>query len=113
MTEELEVHNEHTVTGLPEDTEAALAYLFLWVSGIVFLFIEKKNKKIRFHALQSLFTFGIFNLLLLIPIVGTTIMPGLMIIFFGLWLFLIVYTHQGGRYEIPVIGSIAKKQAGL
>src|SRR6185436_13061927 len=41
-------------TGLDENIAALLAYLFGWVSGLVFFLIEKDSKLVRFHAMQSI-----------------------------------------------------------
>jgi uncharacterized membrane protein len=44
-----------------------ICYVGFWVSGIIFLIIEKKNKTVRFHAMQSLVVFGILNIIWGIP----------------------------------------------
>jgi uncharacterized membrane protein len=31
-----------------------LAYLFGWVTGLVFFLIEKEHREVRFHAAQSI-----------------------------------------------------------
>ncbi len=46
-----------TSLDLSENVEAALSYLLLWLSGILFLVLEKKNKFVKFHAMQSVITF--------------------------------------------------------
>ncbi len=49
---------------------AALSYVFAWVTGFIFfLFAEKRNRFVRFHALQSLLFFGVISIL--ISAVGT------------------------------------------
>ena len=50
-----------TSTGLKENTAGVLCYVLGWVTGIVFLIIEPKNKFVRFHALQSIITFAAVN----------------------------------------------------
>lgn|SRR5699024_1358722 len=47
-----------TAIGLEENIAGLLCYLFTFVSGIIFLLIEKENKFVRFHAMQSLIFFG-------------------------------------------------------
>ena len=59
-----------TVTGLPVNTEAALTYLFGWITGLIFLLLEKDNKKIRFHAMQSIIVFGVCTLATMVPVVS-------------------------------------------
>jgi len=40
--------------GLEENIAALLAYVFGWVSGLVFFLMEKDSKLVRFHAMQSI-----------------------------------------------------------
>ena len=51
-------------TGLPQTTSALLSYLGWWITGLIFYFSES-DRFVRFHALQSIFTFGGISLLLL------------------------------------------------
>ena len=112
-----------TVTGLPENTEAALTYLLGWLSGLLFLLIEKDNQKIRFHALQSIVMFGVIPLVFiilgsfsLVPIIGWLLIPLLPLLWiavFILWLVLIVKAYQGEQLEIPVVGKFVKKQLNI
>ncbi|MFN2499139.1 MAG: DUF4870 domain-containing protein [Pyrinomonadaceae bacterium] len=57
-------------TGLDPKVAAALSYI--WVIGLIFFFIEKENKFVRFHAMQSVL-FGIANsaIMLVLAIVAT------------------------------------------
>ena len=48
-------------TSLKPNVAGLLCYLGAWVSGIIFLIIERKNRVVRFHAMQSLITFGILK----------------------------------------------------
>ena len=98
--------------GLPSNTAAALAYVLGWVTGIVFLLLEKDNKFVRFHAMQSIITFGALTLLSFVPVIGWMLSPVLMIIGFVLWLLLIFKAYQGEKFKLPVIGDFAEKQAG-
>ncbi len=96
--------------GLPRNTAAALAYVLGWLTGIVFLLLEKEDKFVRFHAMQSIITFGLITLLSFIPIVGWMLSPILMILGFVLWLVLIFKAYKGEEFKLPVIGDFAKKQ---
>jgi len=100
-----------TASGLPRNTAAALSYLGAWVTGIVFLLIEK-DAFVRFHAMQSTVVFGLLTVLILIPFIGWILSPLLMIIGFVLWILLIVKAYQGEEFVLPVIGQFAKKQLG-
>lgn len=98
-------------TGLPKNTAAALSYVLGWLTGIVFLLIEK-DPFVRFHAMQSLITFGILTLLSLVPVVGWILSPLVLIVGFVLWLVLIYKAYQGEEFKLPVVGEFAKKQLG-
>ncbi|MFC1790418.1 DUF4870 domain-containing protein [Patescibacteria group bacterium] len=96
-------------TGLPKNTAAALSYLLAWVSGIVFLIIEK-DPFVRFHAMQSILVFGGLTLLSMIPVIGWALSPLLMILGFVLWLVLVYKAYQGEKFKLPVVGDFAEKQ---
>ena len=48
---------------MKENVAGLICYAGFWVTGIIFLIIEKKNKTVRFHAMQSLVVFGILNII--------------------------------------------------
>lgn len=98
-------------TGLPKNTAAALSYVLGWLTGIIFLLIEK-DPFVRFHAMQSIITFGILTLLSFIPVIGWILSPLVMIVGFILWLVLIFKAYQGEEFKLPVVGEFAKKQLG-
>ena len=45
-------------TNLEPNVGGLLCYLGMWITGIIFLIIEQKNRLIRFHAIQSIIVFG-------------------------------------------------------
>jgi uncharacterized membrane protein len=108
-------------TGLEENIAGALCYLVGWLTGIIFLLIDKRPL-VRFHAAQSIVVFGFLflcRLVLSFGIMGNA--------FFGLfalisillsivtlvaWIALMVMTYQGKRVEIPIAAGIAKSIAG-
>ena len=110
---------EKTYTGLEENVAALLCYILGWISGIVFLIIEKENKFVRFHAKQSIVTFGIINLFTIalsifawIPFIGVifTVIAYLAgILAFILWIVLMVKAYGGAIYRLPWAGNIAEK----
>jgi len=100
-----------TGLGLPKNTAAALSYVLGWLTGIVFLLIEK-DPFVRFHAMQSIITFGILTLLSFVPVVGWILSPLVMIVGFVLWLVLIYKAYQGEEFKLPLIGDWAKKLLG-
>lgn len=98
-------------TGLPKNTAAALSYVLGWLTGIVFLLIEK-DPFVRFHAMQSIITFGALTVLAMVPVVGWVLSPLVMIVGFCLWLVLIYKAYQGEEFKLPWVGEFAKKQVG-
>jgi uncharacterized membrane protein len=119
-------------TGLDENIAALLAYIFGWVSGLVFFLIEKDSKLVRFHAMQSIlfcvvvavlgFALWIVTFLLLIV---AAMLPDVMGTLFGLlatliwlifsiafliaWILCVVRAYQGQFFKLPVIGNMAEK----
>jgi uncharacterized membrane protein len=96
---------------LPQNIAGLLCYLAGWITGSVFLVIEKKNEFIRFHAIQSIIIFGTITiagtLLSLIPIIGSffsTIIGAFTVI---LWIFLMLNAYKGELYEVPIAGDVA------
>ena len=109
-------------TGLQANIAGLLCYLGAWVTGIIFLVIEKKSQAVRFHAAQSLVVFGVLSILgfilNLIPYIRfvSTILSLLSAIVgllsFVLWLLLMYKAYQGETYKLPVVGGIAAGIAG-
>lgn len=101
-------------SGLQPNLAGALAYFLGPITGILFLLIEKENKFVRFHAMQSTITFGglfVVNIILgVIPILGWAVGSILSIVGLVLWLFLMYKAFNNEEYELPVIGEVARKQ---
>ncbi len=101
-----------STTGLEPNIAGLLCYLGGWITGIVFLVIEEKNKFVRFHALQSIVTFGALTiasaLLSWIPFVGRFFGAVIGILAFILWILLMVKAYQGELYKVPVAGHVAE-----
>jgi uncharacterized membrane protein len=116
--------------GLEENVASAACYLLTWVTGIIFFLMEKDNKTVRFHAMQSILTFlplmilawiisaivtmmifgaGMLGAVGLWGIVSLIIML-IWIIMFLLWLFLMFKAYQGEKFKVPIVGDIAEKQ---
>lgn len=92
---------------------AVLSYLLGWVSGLIFLLLEKENRFVRFHAAQSIVTFGSLTLLNLvagvIPILGRIIHFLIWPVTLILWIVLMVKAYQEEWYRLPVAGEISEK----
>jgi uncharacterized membrane protein len=103
-----------TALGIDENIEGLLCYVLGWITGIVFLVLEKENKFVRFHAMQSLATFLVLFIILviigMIPFIGWVISILISIFMLILWLFLMYKAFKGERYKLPIVGEFAEKQ---
>ena len=109
-----------SVFGLNENIAGALSYVFTFFSGIVVLVMEKENKFVRFHALQSTIWFVFLcvlgwalRILAGIPLLGLLI--GVVawavgVISFASWVLLIVMAVKGETFKLPVIGDVVWAQ---
>jgi len=114
--------------GLDENVASAACYALWWLTGIIFLLVEKDNKTVRFHAMQSILTFLPLNILAwiigsvvsmmsfgyygavgmwgIVGIIGTIIF----IIELILWLVLMYKAYMGEKFMVPIAGPIAANQ---
>ena len=114
-------------TGLEPNVAGLLCYVAGWVTGVIFLFVEKKDKFVRFHAIQSIIVFGAMSVLwILFGIIrggdmwwtAHGLWVFLSIIYwilwaFGafLWILLMLKAYGGNKYKLPIAGDIAEKNA--
>ena len=98
-------------TGMQPNIAALLAYLFGWVTGLIFFLIEKENKFVRFHALQSLILFASLNIIVMVPVIGWALAPIVGILGLVLWIILMIKAYQGEKFKLPIVGEIAEKKA--
>ncbi len=107
--------SDKTSTGIQPNLAGLLCYVLGWVTGIVFLILEKENQFIRFHAVQSIFTFGVITIaqiiLSRIPFTGWILGWLIGVLAFILWIVLMVKAYQGQKYKLPWAGNIAEKQS--
>ena len=121
-----------SVFGLSENMAAAFSYLLGPLSGLLVLVLERENKFVRFHALQSTIWFlfmwiirwgigFIQSLLGVIPLIGTPIawifgfvMAPVMLIWglglFGSKIFLMLKALSGSQFKLPFVGEVAWNQ---
>lgn len=95
---------------LPQNTAAALTYVLGWLTGLIFILVEKDNKYVRFHAMQSIIFFGVLTVASFVPVIGWMLSPLLMIVGFIGWLISIYKAYNGEEFVLPVVGAFAKKQ---
>jgi|ERR1051325_5923773 uncharacterized membrane protein len=119
-------------TGLDENVASLLAYVFNWISGLIFFLIEKNSRLVRFHAMQSILLFGtvivvgtvLWVVLLVLSIIlgyissvlGSIfgLLMGLFaliytVVIVGAWILCMVKAYQGQYFKLPVIGNFAEK----
>ena len=120
------------------DPKVAAAISYIWIVGLVFFFIEKENKFIRFHAMQSIL-FGIANSVIMVVLVvigmvltfafgiggavvggaiGTLVSMLVWVVWLLFWLIAIallvglvyaaVKAYQGQKFKLPIIGNMAE-----
>jgi len=105
-----------TSSGMQPNFAALLSYVFGIISGLLFFLLEKENKFVRFHAMQSVCLFlGVIvvNIVLAVSVIGLVLLPLWYLIVLILWIICMVSAFQGKWFKIPVIGKIAAKQAGI
>lgn len=124
-------------SGLEPNIAAALSYI--WIVGVIFFLIEKENRFVRFHAMQSIL-FGIANSVIMVVLVivgfvltfafgiggamvggglGTLVSMLIWLIWLLFWLigiglfatliFAAVKAYQGQKFKLPIIGNMAEK----
>jgi uncharacterized membrane protein len=102
------------ITRLDSNLAAALAYLFGCVTGIAFLLVERDDKYVRFHAMQSTLAFLAVLIVALIlgsiPIIGWLLSPLFFLAVGVAWLVLMFKAFTGQRYKLPYVGEIADQQ---
>jgi uncharacterized membrane protein len=125
------------IGGLDPKVAAALSYI--WIVGLIFFFIEKENRFVRFHAMQSII-FGIANTVIMFVLailaviltfafgiggamvgggIGTLVSMLVWLIWLLFWviglalflglIFAAVKAYQGQKFKLPVIGNMAEK----
>ncbi len=114
-------------TGLDPNAAAALSYLLTWITGIIFLLVEKHSEYVRFHAKQSIafgvavvavwIGFGIFtSIIAFVPFIGGVISSLLWFVvsigFLVFWILLMVKAYQGQRFRLPVLSDVVDKVGG-
>jgi uncharacterized membrane protein len=100
-------------------TPAWLTYLFVWITGLIFLGVEKEDENIRWHAANSLAVFGaatlagvVLNILGRIPFIGilfAIISWILGVATFVAWLILMINAGNGSRFRVPFLTDFGEK----
>jgi uncharacterized membrane protein len=109
--------------GLAENVAGLLCYVLGWLTGIIFILIDKRPF-VRFHAAQSIVVFGALMLLrigfgIVMGIGGfvgfglwalVSMVLGLLTVI--LWIFLMIKAYQHELFRVPIAAPIADGIAG-
>jgi uncharacterized membrane protein len=111
-------------SGLQENVAGLLCYVLGWLTGLIFLLIDKRPF-VRFHAAQSIVVFGgltILRICMTFFLIGgsglgmwwlwSLISLCVTLAFFVAWILLMVMAYQGKWFEVPIAAGIAKSIAG-
>jgi len=123
-----------TSMGMQPNVAAGVSYIFGWISGLIFFLMEKQNKFVRFHAMQSIclgalaaVLWVLYSILVVGALATATASPnaaagglGIMgmvfmliwLAFFVLWVVCLIQAFTGKWFKIPVIGEMAMKWSG-
>lgn len=105
---------EKTSLGLTPNVTAALSYALWLIGGIIVYLIEKENRFVRFHAMQSIMMFGsllIFSIMLgFIPVINLLAAFFMPVVVLICWIFGIIKASKGEYFKFPFIGDLAEKQ---
>lgn len=127
---------QKTSLGIEPNVAAALSYF--WIVGLIFFFIEKENRFVRFHALQSV----MYGVLWMVVMIALIIINFIIVIVAGVasaaagdagfivgmiiwlitalvWMVLpllyiavlilaAVKAYQGNMFKLPIIGKMAE-----
>jgi uncharacterized membrane protein len=108
-------------SGLAENVAGLLCYLLGWLTGLIFLLIDKRPF-VRFHAAQSIVVFGALFILRTVFWFGWFGSWGLFSLWWMLsgllslitlvaWIVLMVFAYQGKMFEVPIAAGVAKSIA--
>jgi uncharacterized membrane protein len=106
--------------GLDENVAGLLCYILGWVTGLIFLLIDKRPF-VKFHAAQAIamsiavivlyIVLGIFVGMLHVLHLGLLALlfyPLLGLLIFALWIFVMYKAYQHEKFKLPIIGNLVE-----
>lgn len=112
--EAVEEKKQPTSSGMEQNLAGMLSYLVGFVTGIIFLLIEKENKFVRYHAIQSIglsvALILIYTVLSFIPFIGWLIGLLLSPVTMVLAIYVMWQAYQNKYVKLPIISQIAREQ---
>jgi uncharacterized membrane protein len=110
--------------GLQENVAGLLCYVLGWLSGLIFLLLDKRPF-VRFHAVQSIgLNIGVVVVYLAVALsfvmlhflhlgfLALAIYPVLWLLVLAVWVFTMYKAYQHEKFMLPIIGNIAEGMAG-
>lgn len=98
-------------SSIPPGIAGLLSYFVPFAGGLIFLVLEKENRLIRFHAVQSILLWTVFIVLsivlLWIPVIN--VLVGIVMLL--IWIFMMYQALMERMFELPLIGDYARRQA--
>jgi uncharacterized membrane protein len=102
-------------TGLELRVAAMLCYALGFITGLLFLAVEKDSRFVKFHALQSTLLFASLFIMSvvfsLIPLIGWFFNMLLIPVTLVLWIGCMLLALQERKFMLPVIGPIADRES--
>jgi uncharacterized membrane protein len=115
-------------TGLSANVAGLLCYVAGWITGIIFVVLEKKSTFVKFHAWQSIMVFGVLTIAQIafwgiLATIGVAVFSPGLVVFAGvigtiiwvlmviLWIILMIQAGTGKMWKVPWAGNWAEKQA--
>jgi uncharacterized membrane protein len=103
--------------GMAPNIAAALSYF--WIIGLIFFFIEKQNRFVRFHALQGLlYGVGFAIVATILDVLSSHVFALLGCLGGLIWLawvvgavYAAVQAYNGKWFKLPVVGDMAYNNA--
>jgi uncharacterized membrane protein len=112
--------------GIQENIAGLLCYLFGWISGLIFLLIDKRPF-VRFHGAQAIamniaffaiwlafwivtLLLGLITAMMKFPVgfLSIFLYPVVMIAFFIAWIYCMYKAYQHEKFKLPIIGNIVE-----
>lgn len=106
-----ETNGDEHRTGAQCSSPALLCAVVAKWAGVPFI---EKNEFVRFHALQSVLTFGCLTIIGIvlgwIPFIGGGLAIIVWLFAVALWIILMIKAYQGERFKLPVTGDWTERQ---
>lgn len=109
----MSVQNRLGTRRLEPRLAAVLSYMLGILTGVILLRIERKDRFVRFHALQSIL-FSSAVIVALLILVGVGLELGALVIAivaWAVWAILMLRAARGEFYQLPLIGRWAEANA--